>query len=187
MLPRKHIIAELPRLPYNWNAYNVASSLAACSPFCLPSPIGLGLCTSVDPTDCCNYYFNDVCIPTCPSNTIPDANLHCGRSIINYFLWNRNQNILSPYSIPFRNPYLYIAYLPIHLGNLIHIHPRAVLTRIMFTLHRFDVVTLCQLPWLTILNHTSIVNRAFWLCIVKINTLCHWADGCIIVSLSWSR
>ena len=49
---------------------------------CLPCHedcIGLRLCRGIEPENCCNYYYKDSCVISCPDGLTPNSRFDCGK------------------------------------------------------------------------------------------------------------
>ena len=49
-----------------------------CVP-CHEDCVGLGLCLGSDPINCCNYYYKDNCVVSCPGCLTPNLLFECGK------------------------------------------------------------------------------------------------------------
>ena len=49
-----------------------------CVP-CHEDCVGLGLCLGSDADTCCNYYYEDNCVVSCPDGLIPNSLFDCGK------------------------------------------------------------------------------------------------------------
>ncbi len=41
--------------------------------------LGLGYCSGILQSDCCNYYSSEMCVTQCPEPLVADADFICGK------------------------------------------------------------------------------------------------------------